>query len=168
MLGSLLGTPLYMAPEQAAGLVMDERADVYSVCLVLYEMLYLRHPYADEDSLIDDLLAACPHRAHRPLKTASTPAPAPRPRRADVVPEAAASRKTEATRYQSMRAMIDVLDRRADGDICIDCPVTLAKSATIKSTKLIDAHPVALHGRLHRSSPLSFVALVVLAIRGIA
>lgn len=37
--GATLGTPEYMAPEQAAGQPVDERADIYAVCALLYEML---------------------------------------------------------------------------------------------------------------------------------
>jgi hypothetical protein len=48
--GSVFGTPEYMAPEQAAGLIVDHRADLYTVGVMLYEMLAGEPPFHDDDA----------------------------------------------------------------------------------------------------------------------
>ena len=47
--GITIGTPTYIAPEQAYGLSIDQRADLYSLSVMLYEMITGKPPFdADE------------------------------------------------------------------------------------------------------------------------
>jgi tRNA A-37 threonylcarbamoyl transferase component Bud32/CheY-like chemotaxis protein len=60
--GAIFGTPHYMSPEQGHGLPLDERSDLYSLGVMLYEMLTGDKPYVGETPL-----AVIYHHAKAPL-----------------------------------------------------------------------------------------------------
>lgn len=73
--GTSLGTPAYMAPEQACGDAIDARTDVYSWGVVTYEMLAGHHPFPTAHTA-QRLIAAQISERPVPLSTHQTGTPA--------------------------------------------------------------------------------------------
>ena len=102
--GQLLGTPNYMAPEQIQGKEVDHRADLFSLGVVLYEMLTRHKPFQGENLTVV---------SHRIVYDHFTP---PREYVRDLPPGLEpildrALEKDPARRYQRAREMVDDLRR---------------------------------------------------------
>lgn len=100
--GTVIGTPAYMAPEQARGMLVDPRSDLYALGCVMYEAL--TGCVAFEADNYNALLVAIQESEPRPLLQL----------RPDVTPEIAAiveraMAKDVSVRYQSAKEMLSAL-----------------------------------------------------------
>ena len=95
--GVVLGTAIYMSPEQARGLQVDARTDIFSLGVVVYEMVAGRLPF--EGSTSSEVLASMlSEKEPQPLARYSREAPAELER---IVSKAL--RKEREQRYQTTR-----------------------------------------------------------------
>jgi len=75
--GSALGSPRYMAPEQVLGQPIDRRADVFSLGVVLYEVLTRRNPFEwPGDTTVFALMQRIAGEPHPPLRQIDAAIPA--------------------------------------------------------------------------------------------
>jgi serine/threonine protein kinase len=98
--GALLGTPNYMSPEQVEGRPIDHRSDIFSVGLVLYELLTYRKAYTGDGLHV--ILHKITHERPQPLRTLD---PSIDPA-LELIVENAIAREPDQ-RYQSLEQMAD-------------------------------------------------------------
>jgi eukaryotic-like serine/threonine-protein kinase len=102
--GTVIGTPDYMSPEQARGLPLDFRSDIYSTGVVLYELFTGTLPFEG-----DSPLAVV-------LKHVQETPPSPQARNPKLDPKVSAiilkcMQKDPAARYQSVNDLYEALTR---------------------------------------------------------
>src|SRR5437870_2518758 len=109
--GMIIGTAQYMSPEQARGLEMDARTDIWSLGVVLYEMIAGHIPL--EGATKSDMIASILDREPRPLTTHSPDLPAELWR---IVKKAL--RKDREERYQTIKDLgLDVKNMRREMEL---------------------------------------------------
>jgi eukaryotic-like serine/threonine-protein kinase len=137
--GVVVGTVPYMSPEQARGLEVDARTDIWSLGVMVYEMVTGRCPFEGQTS--SDVLAAILDRDPAPINQFTAEAPGELQR---IVRKAL--RKSRDERYQVMQDLL--LDVRA-----------LRNHAGFGTTK-------ARVGRVRRLWPIAVIAALALAAGG--
>src|SRR3954451_10858766 len=145
--GRVLGTTDYVAPEQAMGHPVDPRSDIYSLGVVLYEMLVGQVPF-HADSQVGVA-----------MKHVNEELPDVQQRRPEISAAAAlvverSTDKDPAERYQQVGEMIDALST------ALEVEAARAGSTTGEATSVLDAVPPP---KRNLSGPgrLSWVAIVI-------
>ena len=107
--GFVYGSPEYLSPEQAAGDVADERSDLYSTGVVLFEMLTGRLPFISTDTNI----VMQRHMLARPPRLRDVAPGEDLPEQVEAI-VAKALRKGRTQRWQSAREFLEAIEHAED------------------------------------------------------
>jgi serine/threonine protein kinase len=143
--GLVMGTPRCMSPEQARGERADARTDIFSLGIVLYEMVTGRAPFAGATR--NDVIAAI-LRDEPPSLSGQTPAAPPELGR--IVEKAL--RKSREERYQTAKDLLDDLNRLKQKLAAVD-----------SASEVLDGRPLKAGPKFNRWTTVAVVLLVGMA-----
>lgn len=135
--GAVCGTPRYMSPEQAQGLEIDQRSDIYALGLILFEMLTGTHPFTR--STVAEILRAqiddpVPRLHEMGLKIGA-------PDAIDLVIQKATS-KAAANRYATMTELAGALSR------ALPTPIGMTSAVRLEAAREPEPRPADASGNM--------------------
>jgi serine/threonine protein kinase/Tol biopolymer transport system component len=131
--GSIVGTVAYMSPEQAQGLDVDARSDIFSLGVVIHEMVTGRRPFQGESSaaLVGDILRGEP----KPLREFNPESPEELQR---IVSKAL--EKDRADRYQTAAdLMVDLRRLKRHSSSATHPPLVSGSTSQLTSATAVSA-----------------------------
>jgi serine/threonine-protein kinase len=145
--GSIIGTAQYLSPEQARGAPVDQTSDLYSVGVVLYEMLTGQVPFTGDTPLE----IAMKHLSEVPRPPSELRPEVPHDLDSVVLRALA---KDPAERYQSAEEMDADLARVAEG-LPVDPETETAATAVLSGSGLLAAAPTSVIARTPVNPPVT-------------
>ncbi len=124
--GMIMGTPAYMAPEQADGMSADARTDLYSLGCVLYELIAGEPPFTGATSIA--VLKAAALKDARSLGEVN---PATPPALVDLVKRLLAKKPED--RPASASAVVEALQAIAAADAAVGKPLASGASQSVQA-----------------------------------
>lgn len=134
--GAVIGTPMYMAPEQGLGQPVDARTDVYALGIVLFQLVTGRVPY-DADTPLATMLK----HINDPLPSARGLNPACPESLERVILKALAKRRED--RFESAGDMARALEAIASGPVTSGSPPAL-QTAEAPTSVAVEPMPVTI------------------------
>ncbi|HXB72548.1 MAG TPA: protein kinase, partial [Candidatus Acidoferrales bacterium] len=151
--GVILGSAAYMSPEQASGRPVDARSDVFSLGLVLYEMLSGRRAFHEESRF--STMAAILHKEPEPL--------GPETPEGLVAIVRRCLRKDASARYQSMAEAAAALETVRRGDFSRS-PSRPEAGQTVSNYRLLSLLREEASGIVYKAEDTRLERLVALKI----
>lgn len=152
--GKTVGSPAYMSPEQAEGNSVDWRTDLYSIGIVMYEMLMGRVPFTGENSFAI---------MQKHLSTPPPPLPSTVNSQLRAIIEKALAKNPDK-RYANAAEMRAALEKVPARNVIVAAPAPDAPSAhntpPPANSPTVSGEPVS----TKRSSALPFVLVGILAL----
>jgi serine/threonine-protein kinase len=152
--GIVMGTPSYMAPEQAKGLRVDQRVDVYAVGAILYQCVTGKIPF-DRSDATATLAAVLTEEPERPRAIAPDI-----PEHFEMIIQRAMAREVE-DRYQNMAELDAALAPYDEREMLLSAPDTTASFGVMRAPQgsLVEATGAAREVSDARPQLLLFAAL---------
>jgi serine/threonine-protein kinase len=146
--GRVLGTTDYVSPEQAMGKAVDDRSDIYSLGILLYEMLRGEVPFKAET-----LVGVAMKHVNDPMPDIQSSRPGTSSALAAVIERA--TQKDPKKRYSDMGAML------ADLEGALEVEIARAGGATGEATTVLETVPSRSRILSSRSVSIAGILLVL-------